>query len=224
MCPGVLNYNTPTATDNCAATVSLISGPASGSSLTQGTYTVVYAATDSTGNSDSCSFTVTVNPNPVVTLTLGTPSVVCVDDGSYALSGGSPAGGVWSGNGVSGSSFSPATAGTGQHLVLYLFTDSNGCESSATDSISVSACVGIAENGTQVFSMYPNPASGAFTFTAVSGGTLEMIDVNGQLIRKEQVANGKKEINLTGYAPGVYLVRFTSETGNVSSGRLIIQR
>jgi len=71
MCSAVVNYTT-TVTDNCYATV--VCSPAAGTAFPKGTTTVSCTATDQSGNSASCSFTVTVNnPNPVVTIT-GPPS------------------------------------------------------------------------------------------------------------------------------------------------------
>jgi len=51
---------TVTAADNCT-NVTVSCTPASGSSFPKGTTTVVCTATDSSGNTNSCSFTVTVN-------------------------------------------------------------------------------------------------------------------------------------------------------------------
>lgn len=60
----VVTYTTPTTTTTCpagGATVSLVSGLASGSMFPAGTSTVVYQASDACGNTSTCSFTVTVN-------------------------------------------------------------------------------------------------------------------------------------------------------------------
>ncbi|UJP64393.1 HYR domain-containing protein [Mongoliitalea daihaiensis] len=57
----VVNYELPTATDNCGEVrVELSSGPASGSIFPIGTTTVTYTAFDDSDNSSTCSFTVTV--------------------------------------------------------------------------------------------------------------------------------------------------------------------
>lgn len=223
MCPGVVTYSMPTATDNCLAIVSHVSGPLSGGSLNAGTYPVIYVANDSTGNTDTCSFTITVNANPVVTLSL-TSSTVCVNDGPYTLSGASPAGGTWSGTAVSSGVFTPATAGIGSYVISYNVTDANGCSGVATDSITVSPCTGINEIGTVTFSMFPNPASGSFVFNASEDGTMEMFDVNGQLVYTSTITADKTEINVSNLSTGSYMVRFTSEQGSISSGKLLIQR
>jgi hypothetical protein len=65
-----ISWTAPTATDNCStATVTQTAGPANGSCVAPGVYTVTYKATDAKGNvSTPCSFTVTVNAyNPCAT-------------------------------------------------------------------------------------------------------------------------------------------------------------
>ena len=58
---------TLTATDNCQTNVEVTCTPASGSFFTLGTNTVTCVAVDESGNSNSCSFTVTVtDPTPPV--------------------------------------------------------------------------------------------------------------------------------------------------------------
>ncbi|MBL7962267.1 MAG: HYR domain-containing protein [Flavobacteriales bacterium] len=61
ICGAVVNYPTPTATDNCT-TVSVVrtSGPASGSIFPVGTTIVTHQATDAAGNTRNCSFWIIV--------------------------------------------------------------------------------------------------------------------------------------------------------------------
>jgi len=72
--------------------------------------------------------------------------------------------------------------------------------------------------------MYPNPASTSFWLIAAEKGIMEVLDVNGKLLKTENITANKQEINLNGFANGTYLVRFTSEKGNVSTGELLIQK
>jgi N-acetylneuraminic acid mutarotase len=65
-CSGVVNYNA-TATDNCSA-VTVACSPSSGSVFPKGPTTVTCTATDSSGNTSSCSFTVTVIPPQLTAL------------------------------------------------------------------------------------------------------------------------------------------------------------
>lgn len=224
MCPDVLMFNTPSAMDNCSGTsVNQILGPASGSSLTAGNYTISFVATDASGNTDTCSFTVTVHPNPVVTLNLTMPATVCAADANYTLSGESPAGGSWNGNGVTGSTFDPSAAGNGIQSIMYYYTDTNGCVGSAFDTVTVSPCVGIDEKGATAFELFPNPASGSFWFSSDKNGTLELLNVNGQVVLTQTITASRQEINVANVAEGVYVARFTTNNG-VSNGRLVIRR
>ncbi len=60
-CGAIVNYDMPTATDNCGVSeVSLIEGAASGSFFSVGETTVTYMAIDDAGNTTECSFTVTI--------------------------------------------------------------------------------------------------------------------------------------------------------------------
>lgn len=57
---------------------------------------------------------------------LSAPGSTCVDGGSLTLNG-TPAGGIFSGPGLLGSSFYPSLAGPGNHLITYTFVDSINC-------------------------------------------------------------------------------------------------
>jgi hypothetical protein len=182
------------------------------------TYTVT--GIDANGCTNTDEITVTVNPLPSVTLSLPV-ATMCVDDANLTLTGGNPVSGSWSGTGVTGSSFDPTVAGT--TTITYSYTDANGCDGSATDNIVVSLCTGITEQGITVFSMYPNPASAYFTFVTAEQGVMDIMDINGQVVKTEKIVSNKQEINLAGLATGTYLVRFVTVEGNVSAGRLLIQ-
>jgi len=69
-CSKVVNYANPTFADNCSgATLSLVSGGASGSSFNKGTNTVEWKVTDASGNSKTCNFTIRVNDTQAPTIT-----------------------------------------------------------------------------------------------------------------------------------------------------------
>jgi hypothetical protein len=56
----IVSYTAPTASDNCSGQ-SVTCNPPSGSSFSVGTTTVTCTATDASGNTASCTFTITVN-------------------------------------------------------------------------------------------------------------------------------------------------------------------
>ena len=71
-CSAVVNYAV-TATDNCGGTINVVGTPASGSAFPLGTTTVKCVATDASGNTNSCSFTVTIQDKQF-------PQIVCPAD------------------------------------------------------------------------------------------------------------------------------------------------
>jgi gliding motility-associated-like protein len=85
-------------------------------------------------------------------------SSVCATAVPFSLSGGIPSGGVYSGPGVTAGIFSPSAAGTGVHVLTYLYTDAGGCMSSATASITVNPLVNV-KAGSDVTICLGNAAS-----------------------------------------------------------------
>jgi hypothetical protein len=72
-CQAVATYANPIATDNCSGVGSVICTPASGSTFPKGTSTVTCNVSDASGNSNSCSFTVTVNDTQSPSLSCPSP-------------------------------------------------------------------------------------------------------------------------------------------------------
>ncbi len=87
------------------------------------TYTI--DATGVNGCHATNSITIIVNALPVVVLSAF--SAVCTDDSLFAMTNGTPAGGIYAGAGVMNGNFDPLIAGTGTHVIAYSFTDNNGC-------------------------------------------------------------------------------------------------
>ncbi|WP_171017355.1 malectin domain-containing carbohydrate-binding protein [Maribacter sp. ACAM166] len=89
---------------------------------------------DVNGCSKTLTFTLTGPPLPAVTLT---PFASVLNTApAFTLTGGSPAGGTYSGTGVTGTAFNPVI-GVGTYAITYSYTDTNGCSNSATRSITV---------------------------------------------------------------------------------------
>ena len=109
-----------------------------------GVHTITYTYTDVNGCTSSDNDDVEVFALPVVTFTA--PVDLCIDAGvQAALGGGTPAGGVYSGTGVTDDgngttySFDPAAAGVGTHIITYNYSDGNGCSGIANDNVEVFA-------------------------------------------------------------------------------------
>jgi hypothetical protein len=83
---------------------------------------------------DDATFTVTVNPLPVVDA--GSIGPLCSVDPDFDLVG-SPTGGVWTGTGVSGTGPYVFDPSVGTQTLAYIYTDGNGCTDSDDVSITV---------------------------------------------------------------------------------------
>lgn len=142
-------------------------------------------------------------------------SSVCLSD-AVTLSGGSPAGGTWSGTGVSGTTFDPQVAGVGTTQINYIYTDTSGCSDTASATLTVNACAGIDEaTNTATMSVYPNPANTFCTivFTAAAE-QLELADLQGKAVYRENLtgaSNGfTKQLDLSTLSDGVYFLKVKS--------------
>lgn len=58
--PDYVSNGDVTATDNCSSGLSISQDPVAGTQLVVGTYTITFEATDSSGNTDTCTFELTV--------------------------------------------------------------------------------------------------------------------------------------------------------------------
>jgi len=106
-------------------------------SIGYGTYTLEYCYYDQqTGCSDCCTFDFVVSPIPAVTCP--DDQIVCTDTEPFDLTGANPGGGTYTGPGVSGNKFYPATAGVGEHSITYCWTNQQTqCENCCTYKITV---------------------------------------------------------------------------------------
>ncbi len=182
--------------------------------------TVTYTVTGTDANGCTNTATTTVNVNPLPTVTAAASNLdVCLSDPLVTLTG-TPANGTWSGPGVTGSSFNPSVAGAGSQTVTYTFTDVNGCTNTASVTISVNVCTGLADaslaNGVNIF---PNPNNGSFTLSInanVGDMTIEIVDMQGRVVssstEKNVQAGFSKQISMEKVSNGVYMLRLTTSS------------
>lgn len=105
---------------------------ATASGLSASTYTVT--VTDGNGCSDTITTTLSDPDKPIVSLSAFAD--ILDSASAFALNGGSPAGGTYSGTGVSNGMFTPSVAGV--YPITYSYTSpSTGCMGSATRTIRV---------------------------------------------------------------------------------------
>ena len=129
---------------------SVVSGPSTASSQFSSTSNPQAIFTPAGGpGAYTLRFTVTAGINVAsddVVITYNGPVVstcppnltVCFDQQAFTLTGGTPAGGTFSGPGVSTNMFNPGTAGIGAHTITY--TAPGSCVTNCTFTITVNAC------------------------------------------------------------------------------------
>jgi hypothetical protein len=186
------------------------------STTTAGAYFVMVTHNGQIYYSDTLN--VSVNPLPNVSLAL--QDTACSNLSSVPLTGGSPSGGDYSGNGVTNNNFSPSAAGNGSTTITYTYEDNNGCGNSATDEIFVKMCTGI-----QVYlpdvkvNIYPNPASNHLVFEVndkLVDGKVQLIDASGKVVNVHTIKNKNSQFNIEQLSSGIYTAKIITAKGEVA--------
>ena len=98
-----------------------------------------YSVTITDANNCTAITTAAINDAGGPTVTYTTPySAVCANASPIALNGGSPAGGTYSGGGVSAGSFVPNSSNVGSNVIVYTYSNA-GCIGTASNTIIVNA-------------------------------------------------------------------------------------
>ncbi len=204
-------------------------GAGAGQTVTVGpgattTYTVT--VTGEGGCPDTDDVLVTVYETPAVSV-ITTDQTVCNNDLPFQLDA-TPAGGVFSGPGVTGSTFDPAVAGSGSHVVLYEYYEQQECPGEDIVVITVDICTAISEeSGLSGMSVHPNPSSGLFIlqYNGELQGASEVLvtDLSGRnVIRPIRVElNGLQlQIDLSTLVNGQYLLHINKDDNRLGTTRL----
>jgi hypothetical protein len=184
---------------------------------TNTTYTV--NAVDMYGCTTTTSVKVNVLSPPTVTLTAAKDSA-CSAATKDSLAG-SPAGGTYSGTGVSGTNFDPNTAGVGVHQVTYTYTDTTtGCSDSAHITIVVNSCAGINEVNAlnDQIKFYPDPFTSSLNINVDMIGhvTVDLFNAMGENLGTWTLKQGANSINTSNLPAGVYSMRVKTEFGQLN--------
>lgn len=186
-----------------------------------GSNNISYTYTNESGCSNLTQQSVTVNPLPNVTLGLFSPDTICSVSVPVVLPLGTPAGGIYSGTGVSGGNFDPYISGVGAFNVLYTYTDSNSCRNSDSSIVSVETCTGINKKASELgINMYPNPAKDILTadFGVIYNKiNVSLINVAGQEVISKDFSETRKITISTKILPaGIYLVKVKTKNNHTT--------
>ncbi len=125
-------------------------------------------------------------------VTMSIQEEICIDGGLVTPVGspqpGGAASGVFSGTGITGNSFDPAAAGSGQHAITYTYTDENGCQNSASDAITVNPLPVVTI--TNVASPYCSDIQDANIQFSPAGGQLSGTGTSGNQFHPSQAGAG----------------------------------
>lgn len=206
-----------TITASGATTYTWDNGAGTGSSVSVSpSTTTTYTVTGTNANSciNTTQVTVTVNSLPSVSIDDFLLDTICGNSGLVGLPISTPSGGIYSGNGVIGGNFDPASAGIGTHDIIYTYTDGNSCINSDTTIITVQLCTGIENIGNDFgILIYPNPSTGQFTIEKPSDLNKEvqvkLLDVTSKLILEKVIPadQQKVEMDIRNYSKGIYYLQ-----------------
>ncbi len=190
--------------------------------LYAGTATISVSGISDCGEGEySESLEVMVYEYPNVTLE-DYPSVY-LDTPSFELTGGSPAGGTYSGPGVENGIFDPESAEIGVHTITYVFEE-NGCESYDEASIEVLEASAINEyvNGLSL-EIFPNPNNGEFMvkLNALKNSTINLkvlnnLGVEVLSVKDVNVTNTwERNLNLSDLSGGIYFINIYNDETSI---------
>src|SRR5690606_31860295 len=108
-------------------------------------------------------------------------------------------GGVYSGNGVSGTLFDFTQAGIGLHTVYYTYADTNNCSKVDSTHIQVVECTsaGVTDSIEEGLTIFPNPASESITIRSKSNSNQQYgVEIYDLMFRKLYVAPLFKDVQV----------------------------
>ncbi len=235
----VATWTPPTATDDCAL-ASLNSTHDPGDTFTDGTTTVTYTATDDAGNTETCTFTITVTAPQQLNMDCGpwayrNDADDSVIDCKYIVKGAEldptlsfTAGITLTNNYTNTNTLDGASLSVGMHGVVWTATDNFGNTWTCSTVIIVSGNIGcwfpkapdsgVEEDGTtnELFaelpelSVYPNPAKEKLTVN-ISGN-------NHQLSGKFQVFNSLGQLMIQEERLEYFPSKFDVNLNNYTNG------
>lgn len=74
------------------------------------------------------------------------------------------------------------------------------------------------------FSIYPNPANELLHFSAINSGLVEIVNQTGVVVKTSEINKTNNNLKIEELPTGIYMVRFTSEGGQMTVKKLLISK
>ncbi len=137
------------------------------------------------------------------------------------LTGGTPTGGNYSGDGVVNNAFYPDSAGPGVHTLTYSITEGNGCTDTATKNyvVIVAGINNLAAD--KSIKLYPDPVKDMLFVEAqqsLFNFTISIFDPTGKIVVCPFYKDGGKlTINTSNLSPGVFYIRLQAGSSQLTN-------
>lgn len=230
----IIEYGPAGFTPGTGTFISYMNSPQVISGLTPGTAYDIYVA-DTCGTTDTSNYAGPANittlaaPVAVASFTYTSQYTATTQDVAFDASGSTNADTYsWDfGNGNTGVGVNPPmeTYTLPNTAVSVKLTVTNECGSTDDTTIVINTNIGLVEpDFARSLRIYPNPSDGLFNIEFYSDGgqdfTLEVTSLSGQHMHRADViatdGHFEEEINLSGYAKGIYILKITSEEGVIT--------
>ncbi|AEA45312.1 T9SS type A sorting domain-containing protein [Fluviicola taffensis] len=208
----VTTLTAPTATDNCAATITGTHNTTL-PITTPGTTVVTWTYNDGNGNTSTQTQNVIITL-PVATTTVSGLTISATTSGATYQwincgTGNIPI------NGATSQAFTASANGTYAVIVTQ-----NGC--SATSACVAISTVGLNEISQPLFTVYPNPNNGMFKIATELQALIRITNTAGQLVSTHQLESGENMIELKNIESGVYFISVINSNGSISVQRISV--
>lgn len=150
-------------------------------SIGPGSYTIVLNAEPSSPNQCRNTDTLVVVVSQTPAISFDPFPVHCAFGDPIELAGASPAGGVWSGNGISSGRLDPNAVGEGDHLLNYWVRSEAGCSAQASSFITLAASTTVEWTAADLLQC-PGEDPVAFTASPAGGTWSGPVDENGTFV------------------------------------------
>jgi len=158
----------------------------------------------------SADYTTQVGINPLPTISIAaTKTAICSGEkAELTASGGNSY--AWLTTTITAASF---TTGVLKLNTTYTVqgTDNNNCSATATISIKINACTGLADQSVKLFEVYPNPTRETLFIHHITPGKLSVFNMTGQLIYQTEIMDDNAEIKLD-LPSGLYILTHSSNS------------